>query len=232
MRIRSTVFLGILVFFSIRVFSQTTLDTLLLQRAETYRQYQTMMEKTMNETWHDRMNKAEKTKALIAMDSMIINHYLNKELAKNDSLTAKMGRLSLDLELLKKDEEVSRMIMNERNYMVKILLIATGILSILFLIVLILYIDRLVRFNKLRSELDVMWKSLEEKTTLMADNSELKNLHSEINLLKQENSRLKSDVENITLKNKETESSLKKEMASKKLVEEEIKKLISQIKNI
>ncbi len=232
MRTKVIVLFAGFILFITQMPGQTAIDSALNQRAEAYINYKTMFENVNGETRANMSLRIAKATEIIEMDNRLIDDFLTKEIERNNLLTANMGKLNLEIALSKKDAEVSKMILDERNYIMKILLIMLGIFSILFLIALILYIDRFIKHSKIRFELDNLWITLKEKSEAATDTGELQNLNAIVNQLKDENSRLKSDCSELIKKNEATATNLQKEIDSKKLMEEEIKKLISQIKNI
>lgn len=212
-------------------YGQEQFDSVLLQRNHFFNDFKNAEDSLKTPTRNNLMILNDKARNLIEMDNTIIKQYLYSEIENNKILTHKAEQLTLEITLLQKEAEVNRQLADERQYIMKILLIVTGVVGLLLILTVILFIDRQIRYRSIKLEMERTWPLKEERRKDEQSQSEYKELNSKITELNLKNTSLVNQVEGLTLKIKEKEEILLNEMSSKKQIEEEIKKLISQIKS-
>jgi hypothetical protein len=213
------------------VFSQTAIDSVLLLRNSAFTDFRLMEENPGELTRNKLADLNSKAKNVIEIDNTIINYYLYKELEKNRSLEEKADKLILEIALLKKESELQTVVLAERRYLLNLLLFTIGVFGLLFLIALIFFIDRQIRYRSIKLELERMLPLREEINKDSQFQKDIMLLNKQIGELNIKNVSLISEINELKKKNIEKDETLNKEINSKKLFEEEIKKLIVQIKS-
>jgi len=213
------------------LYSQASIDSVLQKRNNTYLDYNHFKEGMEVRTWINMVNLTDKANSVIEIDNSIIEVYLNNEIAKNRTSLEQIDKLKLEIILLQKELELKEIILEERQYLYNILIISIGILSVLFLIMLILFIDRQTRYRNAKMELERLWSNQNNNSNIVNE-EQFQKLSSQINDLGAENIDLKKKMLDLQKAIDKKDDELNSEIKSKKLVEEEIKKLIFQLKNI
>jgi len=211
-------------------YSQTALDSVILQRNNSLKTLQSLEENTEQRSWLKISDLNSRAMDIIDIDNSLINDFLFREIRQNNRLEDKIEKLNLEMALVKKETELQSRILDENKYLVKVLLISICALSIVFLVFLILFIDRQIRYRSIKLELERTWPIREEINTDSSLEHEVIKLNKQVGELNQKNSSLINEIEMLKNENEESQHILEKEKQSKKQFEEEIKKLILQIK--
>lgn len=219
-----------LVALSGELIAQATLDSLIIKRANAFNGYRQTEDSLKAPTRNNLSIIVHKAGNLIKLDSALINDYLFKEIENNKLLAAKIEQLTLEVTLLQKEAELNKMMTEERGYIMRVLLYGMGIVSLLFIIALILFIDRQIRFRSIKLELERTWPLRGENRPSETDHTEQRELQRKFEELNTKNEELARQVNDLTIKIREKEEVLNKEINSKQQIEDEIRKLISQIK--
>ena len=207
------------------------MDSILQRRNNSYLDYKQFQENMEVRTWINMVNLTDKANIVIGLDNDIIDNILQNEVQKNKALKQEIEKLKLEIILLQKEVELKEIILKERKYLYNVLIISIGIISILFLVMLILFIDRQTRYRNAKTELERLWRTQDDNPLESSDQQFLK-LSNQLNDLGSENIGLKNKVLEMQKAIDKKDNDLKIEMKSKKLVEEEIKKLILQLKSV
>ncbi len=227
--------LPLLVIFSIGtapLLSQNIIDSLLLERQIKMKDYENFIDNMQERSWINLVNSHEKSAAIIELDDQIINNYLEKERRKRKELTEKIESQNLDIALLKKETQVQQMILDEKRFMNRTLLIVIGSISLLFFVLLILYIDRQSRFRAARMELEHLWKTHEDIDASALQKDEINIIREQLFKTTDEVEKLKKENQQLLNEKAKVEKNLKKEITVRNEAEQEIKSLIEQIKKI
>ncbi|MCB2222288.1 MAG: hypothetical protein KQI35_18035 [Bacteroidetes bacterium] len=209
--------------------AENRLDSLLQERNSQYNEYN-QYKLSMNErTWLRLVELGQKANDLIETDNVILNQYLQRELSRNRELIDSTEKMNLEIALLNKEAEMQEMLMVERRNLTNTLLIIIGGIVILLIVLFILFIDRQSRFRSAKLELERLWTMKEDPKYNHLQQDELKMLSDQVNKLAEENDLLKKELNQEKGKKSEAMESLKKEIRSRRQVEQEIKDLISQI---
>jgi len=217
--------------FSSCIYGQEIMDSILQRRNNSYLDYKQFQENMEVRTWINMVNLTDKANIVIGLDNDIIDNILQNEVQKNKALKQEIEKLKLEIILLQKEVELKEIILKERKYLYNVLIISIGIISILFLVMLILFIDRQTRYRNAKTELERLWRTQDDNPLESSDQQFLK-LSNQLNDLGSENIGLKNKVLEMQKAIDKKDNDLKIEMKSKKLVEEEIKKLILQLKSV
>ncbi len=228
---RKASFLFILIFFLNEGWSQSLLDSAMQQRNNAYLEYKHFRETMGERTWLNLVNLNKKAQNVLEIDNDIINNSLNKQLQRNKQLTEQINRLNLEISLLKKEDETLRQLQDERNYFFNILLIIASVFILLFVVSLILFIDRQMKYKSTKLELERFWTDSKNTLSERVSEQEISGLKKQINDLNYDKNQLEKEVNELKNLYREKEKALKNELNAKKQVEEEIKNLINQIKN-
>ena len=213
------------------IWGRSVVDSVIHQRNETYLDYKHFIESMEARTWINMVNLTTKAKAVVEIDNDIINYYLFKELEKNKKYSGQIEKLNMEIAMLKKESEVRKMVLEEKRFLLNVLFIIIGTISILFLIILILFIDRQVRYRSVKVELERAYSGKEDYPTENDKQQEVMELNMKTGRLNSEISTLKSEIIGLKKANMDKEEELQKEISSRKQVEEEIRELIKQIKS-
>ncbi|MEZ5197373.1 MAG: hypothetical protein R2764_13545 [Bacteroidales bacterium] len=210
--------------------SQSVLDSALHQRNRIYSDFYEFQQGMEERTWINMVNITTKANEVIKADNTIINYHLYNLLKENENQLDKIGQLDAEILLLKKEAQMQKLILEERRFLFNLLLIIIATVSILFLIILILYINRQIRYQGLKAEIHHLYSHKDNESNQYHDNQKLFDLKDEIELLKKEKQSLNSKVNSLTEDLNKKQQELETEISSKKEVEEHIRKLIRQIK--
>jgi uncharacterized protein YlxW (UPF0749 family) len=233
MKFASNIFLFTLFFTSGPLFlsGQTSFDSTILLRNKTFTDYRLLEEANTIRPWVKSAELTAKAKEVIDIDNTLINYYLLKEIEINKSLEDKLEKLTLEIALINKESELQEKALEDNRQLINILLIVTGSFCLLFVISSIFFIDRQIRYRSIKLELERTWPIREEINKDSSFQQDIVQLNKQLGELTLENSSLISEMQDLKQKNRDKEDNLEREILSKKQIEEEIKKLIIQIKS-
>lgn len=210
---------------------QSQLDSALLLRNKTLTEFR-LLEETSN--LRPEMKQAiliSKTKELIDIDNTLINNYLLREIEKNKLLNDHLENITLEVALAKKESELQEKIRIENHYLINILLAVSCSFCLLFIVAAIFFIDRQIRYRNLKIETEKTWPLIEEINRDHQLQDELIRQIKQVEDLTLIKDSLTGEIAELKHKTEELEKNLTKEVSSKKQIEEDIKKLIIQIKS-
>ncbi len=210
---------------------QTALDSVILQRNKIYTDYKVTEEANTIKPWTKSAELNSKSKELIEMDNNLINYYLLKEIDKNKKSGEKLDKLNFEIELIKKEAEMQDKELENNRQMITTLFIVAGSFCLLFIVMAILFIDRHIRFKGLKIEMERTWPLREEINRDHHLQDEISKLNHQLEDLNVKNASMSAEIDDLNKQMKEKDLTLTKELSSKKQIEEEIKKLIIQIKS-
>jgi hypothetical protein len=211
--------------------SQSAFDSAMLLRNKTFTDYRSDQDANALHPWVKPADLAKKAKELIEIDNMLINNYLYNEIEKNKSLTDKVDNLTLELALNDKETELMDQALAGNKQLINTLIIIAGGFFLLFVISVIFLIDRHIRYRSICIEMDKTWPLKEEINRDRQLQDELIKLSRKVEDLTLKNASLTGEIDDANQKIQEKEITLAKEITSKMQIEEEIKKLIIQIKS-
>ena len=210
--------------------TQNSLDSLLEERATKSTEYYQFKHQMNERTWLNLVELGNKASDLIETDNFIFKQYLQEEVSHNKQLQDDIEKLNLEIALLKREAEIRESQLTETsNYSNTLFLVLAGA-GILILTLLIILINRQIRYRSVKTEIERLWAFKEDPQYNPLQRDELKLLTDQVNKLADENSRLKNEMSQIKGQKSEAMEALKKEIRSRREVEKEIKDLISQIK--
>lgn len=210
--------------------SQSVLDSALYQRNSIYSDYHQFQQSIESRTWINMVNLTTKAQEVIKSDNTIINYHLYNLLKENESQIDRINQLNSEILLLKKEADVQKLILEERRFLYNTLFIIIATLSLLFLIILILYINRQIGYQGLKNEIRYLYAAQGDDSSEKNDNQKLVMLNGEIDELKIDKQKLVSKINILSESLQRKEKELEAEANSKLQVEEQIRKLIKQIK--
>jgi len=209
---------------------QSVLDSVIITRNNILNELRSLDESPLPRTLNKMSEINLKAKAVIEADNVLINEYLIQQIESNIKLQNDIEKLTMELSLVKKETELQAWHLEDNKSVFKILLSVIGGLCILLILILVLFIDRQIKYRSIKIELERTWPLREE---LEKDNNlqhEISRLNKQVGELILKNSLLVSEADSLKLENVENQNRLEKEIQSKKQIEEEIKNLIDQIK--
>ena len=215
-----------------QVFSQPVLDSLLLDRKLLKDDYTDFRDQMKERTWLNLVTIQEKADNLFDLDNEIINKYLVREVRKRKEYIDSIEKLNLELALLQKETEVQQMILNEKSFLNRTLLIIAGSVSLLFFVLLILYIDRQSRFRAAKLELERYWNREHDPESHSLRKDEINTLREQLYKNADEIEKLRKDNQSILNQKSIAEKKLRAEIDDRRQAESEIKKLIDQLKSM
>ena len=224
----------ILFFFSIFSFlkteSQPVVDSLLIQRNTRLNDYVEFKDGMAERTWIKLVNLNQKASELIETDNIIIDQYLRFEFIKNKQLKKSLEKANLELALMHKEFELQDTTLKEQAIINNTLLITSVMVGILFIIVLILFINRNSRYKAAYYELERFWAMKEDVQSGKNRESPDRFMQEKITELTAENESMKKKLNSISRLKLNAEKDLKAEISTRKTAEKEIRELIDQIK--
>jgi hypothetical protein len=213
------------------ILGQPVLDSVLDQRTKLYEEFRLMHESKGQKTWLKMSEESSVANKLIEIDNSLIDLYLNKEMDRNRVLENEIEKLTLEIDFIKKEAEHQNKIIEDNKHIITITIIVIGSLILLLVIALVLFIDRQIRFRSIKIELERTWPLREELNKDSSLQNDLIQLNKQIGELSLKNNNLQDQLKDLKQYSLEKEENLQKETQSRKQIEEEIKKLIIQIKS-
>ncbi|MCB0805849.1 MAG: hypothetical protein KDC05_08630 [Bacteroidales bacterium] len=213
-------------------FSQAILDSLLLDRKLMKDDYTEFRDHMNERTWINLVTIQEKANDLLEVDNKIINNYLERELRKKKEYRDSIEKLNLDIALLTKENEVQQMILDEKSFLNRTLLIIIGSVSLFFFVLLILYIDRQSRFRAARLELERYWNTGHDAESKSLQKDEINTLREQLYKTSDEIEKLKKENKSAQSMKELAENKLREEIADRRKAEQEIQQLIEQLKSL
>jgi len=223
--------LFIFIFSSFSLQASRELDSILISRNNKLTDYYQFREEMKERTWLNMVNLNEKALLVIKTDNQIIDGYLTYEMNRTSELNDQLEQLKLENSLLKREIELNSIILEEKRLLSNKLFIATLILAVSFIIILIFFIDRHIRFKSTRLELErqYAWTNNSQNNR---DNVALQEYQSKIESLTKQNETINKQLKETLEQKKTRDQEFQKELNSRKEMEKEITQLISQIKEI
>ena len=222
----------LLALFSLGSPGQTALYSVIVQRKDTLSEFRRIEDSLKIPSRGNLLMLIGKAKSLIAMDDRLISYYLEREIQNNRLLAEKAEQLSFEVSLLQKEAEINKILSDERGYIQKIMLIGLLVTGCFFIVALILFIDRQIRYRSIKLELDRTWPLMEVLQKDEPPQSDVHELKQKILMLQAKNLDYETQIMNLSQKMKANEESFANELNSKKQIEEEIRKLITRLKEI
>jgi hypothetical protein len=207
------------------------IDSLLLTREAAYAKYIDYKENIGERTWIKLVELSNLAHELITIDKTLASYYQENGIGQTKTFKHRIEELNLEISLLKREADMQRMMLEEKNILFNTLLKILGGISLIFIGLLIFAIDRHVRFRNVRMELERTWAGEIEPPKQGATEEDFSKVNQEIKLLSKENSKLKNQVVELMKKISEKEKILDEELQSRAQLKEEIRNLIAQIKS-
>ncbi|MCD4744921.1 MAG: hypothetical protein K8R58_01325, partial [Bacteroidales bacterium] len=145
-------------FSTINLFAANPVDSVLQKRNSAYQDYKAFKESMKERTWLNLINLNFKIEDVVKIDDKIIEIYLPAEINKNIELSKQLTELNNEFELLKQKNIEQQNQLKENNDKIQILIIALGFTSLLFIIFLILFINKFLRHKKIQPEINKIEK--------------------------------------------------------------------------
>jgi len=229
---RLSIFLFIFSISGQLVLANENLDSILVSRNNQLTDYYRFKDGMEKRTWINMVDLNKKALQVIETDNLILDNHLKLEMNRSGKISDKLENAKLEILLIKREIELNSIMLEEQRFLNTNLVIAASVSIILFLIVLILFIDRQIRYRSTRMELERFWSKSDDHPIPTQTSEENTKQRNKINSLIEQNKEIKEQLEEISNKKRDQESQLQKEISSRRNVEEEIKDLISQIKGL
>lgn len=213
------------------IFGQTNLDSVLSQRNKLYEEFRLMRDTKGQKTWLKMADESVAANKVIEIDQSLIDLYLKKEMEQSRMLENEIEKLTLEIDFIKKESSHQNKIIEDYKHMINIMMIVIGSLILLLVIALILFVDRQIRFRSIKLEMERTWPLREELNKDSSLQNDLMQLNKQIGELSLKNSSLQDELKELKHHNTEKEETLQKEVLLRKQIEDEIKKLIVQLKS-
>jgi hypothetical protein len=208
------------------------LDSVLVSRNLQLTDYYRFKDGMKERTWINMVNLGDKALQIIESDNLILDNFLQNEMNKSQKLNTKLEAANLEILLLKREVEVNSIILEEQRFLNTNLIIITGVSIILFVILLILFIDRQIRYRSTNMELERLWARSDDQPIQIKEDKLNDLQQKEFESLTEQNKVIKRKLEEMSELKIGNENALQKEIDSRMEVEKEIKSLISQIKKL
>ena len=229
---RLSIFLFIFSISGQLVLANENLDSIIVSRNNQLTDYYRFKDGMEKRTWINMVDLNKKALQVIETDNLILDNHLKLEMNRSGKISDKLENAKLEILLIKREIELNSIMLEEQRFLNTNLVIAASVSIILFLIVLILFIDRQIRYRSTRMELERFWSKSDDHPIPTQTSEENTKQRNKINSLIEQNKEIKEQLEEISNKKRDQESQLQKEISSRRNVEEEIKDLISQIKSL
>lgn len=210
-------------------FSQSSYDSLMVKHQKQISNYQEYKSNMNERTWAQLVGLGLQADTLINTDKVLIEQYLNREMKKNHELSNDIEKLNLELELYKKESNIQSAIFEQQRFINKMLLIGLIAALVFFLLFLILFIDRHIRFRNIKMELKFQYSKKEKALPPTLDTEKTQLLQSSLDKVSLENNQLKVQLSEAEKQNKDLQENLAEELESRKRVEKEIKALLARL---
>jgi hypothetical protein len=181
-------------------------------------------------TWLNMSDESSAANKVVEIDNSLIDLYLKKEMEQNRILENEIEKLAMEIDFINKEAGHQNKIIEDNKHMNNIMMIVIGSLILLLVIALILFIDRQIRFRSIQIELERTWPLREELNKDSNLQNDLMQLNKQIGELSLKNSHLLDEIKDLKHHTNEKEETLQKEILLRKQIEDEIKKLIIQLK--
>jgi hypothetical protein len=212
------------------VSANQTLDSIVINRNHQLSEYYRFKDGMKERTWTNLVNLNNKALQVIETDNLILDNYLKHEMNRVSETKDQLEKANLEILLLNREIEVNSIMLEEQRFINSNLIIITGIAILLFIVVLILFIDRQIRFRTTRMELESFWARHDDPPVSRIKNKEIAEQEKQIKTLTRENEAIRMQLEEIGNQKKAQDDQLQKEIDSRHEIEKEIKLLIAQIK--
>ena len=229
---RLSIFLFIFSISGQLVLANENLDSILVSRNNQLTDYYRFKDGMEKRTWINMVDLNKKALQVIETDNLILDNHLKLEMNRSGKISDKLENAKLEILLIKREIELNSIMLEEQRFLNTNLVIAASVSIVLFLIVLILFIDRQIRYRSTRMELERFWSKSDDHPIPTQTSEENTKQRNKINSLIEQNKEIKEQLEEISNKKRDQENQLQKEISSRRNVEEEIKDLISQIKSL
>lgn len=206
------------------------LDSILISRNHQLSDYYRFKDGMKERTWINLVDLNSRGLQLIETDNLVLNNYLEFEMNKVNDLNDKLEKANLEILLFNREIELNSIVLEEQRFLNSNLVIIAGILIVLFVVVLILFIDRQIRFRSTKMELERFWAQNDDQPVSEPEIKASTVKQEELDSLAEQNKAIKRKLEEMSNQKRVKESELYKEINSRKEMEKEIKLLISQIK--
>jgi len=207
------------------------IDSLIKSRNQLLQEYTQFKENMGERTWIKLVKLSDLSNEIIELDNQIVDYSFSQGIDQHKIIKAKAEELKLEITLLKREAEIQKMVLDERNSMFTTLLFVIGGMSILLILMIIFASDRHVRFTNTKMELERTWAGEIEIPKVSTSEQEFVKVNQEIRSLSTENTKLKDQVLELMNKINEKEKILDEELDSRKQLKTEIRNLITQIKS-
>jgi chromosome segregation ATPase len=191
------------------VFAATSTDSILQQRYSIIEKYKALKESGLEGTWVNLYNETKAAADLIELDNLIITEYIKNDLSRLRALREENARLQEDIKALRRQVEESERTLREKERLKTILFMVSAGILLLFLIFLTVFIDRHLRYRRLRLESQQLTGQHAEKE------EQIKKLSSEAEELRDLLGRLKAEKEDGAKSRASLEESLQTAVAEK-----------------
>lgn len=228
---RSSWILVIFTLFFFQVSHTQNIDSLLEQRDQKFQEYTQFKENLNERTWINLVNLSNLANDVIELDNQIVEYYNINGGVNNNAYKSKAEDLNLEVSLLKREAEIQKSILDERQFLFNTLLMIIGGFTLLLIGLFIFAIDRHIRFRNTKMELERTWAGEIEIPKVSTSEQEFIKVNKEIRSLSAENTKLKDQVIELMNKIREKEDILDEELNSRKQLKDEIRNLITQIKS-
>ena len=144
---RSSWILVIFTLFFFQVSHTQNIDSLLEQRDQKFQEYTQFKENLNERTWINLVNLSNLANDVIELDNQIVEYYNINGGVNNNAYKSKAEDLNLEVSLLKREAEIQKSILDERQFLFNTLLMIIGGFTLLLIGLFIFAIDRHIRFR-------------------------------------------------------------------------------------
>jgi preprotein translocase subunit SecG len=205
-------------------------DTLRLLRDKLYMDYQYERSTMKERTWLRLVELDRKALELIEADRLIIEQLTDQTNQEKSGLLEIIDIISLEKALIERETEIQQIALDRKAALQNALVFSTILIAILFFVTLILLITLKKRHRTTRKELERLYSSGDESKNRGIQAHGNHTINNKLNAMKENNEKLKNELNRISDEKTEAIDALKKEIRDRKKMEDEIRNLIEQIK--
>jgi hypothetical protein len=206
------------------------IDSLRILRDKMYLDYKYERSTMIERTWNKMIELDRKSKELIEADHLIIDQLTNQTNQANSLLLEVIDRLTMEKTLLENEMQIQKTA-NDRNIFFHNALVFSIIsVGTLFFVTLILLFSYKKRLRSVRRELERLYSTGDDHKRSGINAQGNHTINNKLNAMKENNEKLKKELNRISDEKSEALDALKKEIRDRKRMESEIRNLIEQIK--
>ncbi|MFU8843461.1 MAG: hypothetical protein ACNA7V_06590 [Bacteroidales bacterium] len=208
----------------------TSVDSLKILEEALYQDYKYDRLTMKERTWIRLVELDRKANELIEMNRLIFEELYDLSKREKIDFLEHINIISMEKALVEREMEIQVIALDRKIKFQKTLVMGSILVGTLFIFTLILLLSFRKRYKSARRELERLYSSAEEPTRTNIQTQVKRLTNNKLNVMKENNAKLKKELTRVSDEKSEAVEALKKEIRDRKKMEEEIKNLIEQIR--